>query len=199
MQQYDAIDKQEALRLDQEATLLGRAPLELTATEIVDTFPGGKATVKALIADCEAFLEEYENNRTACKEFLSTKVPMWDIEFTANLIMLGRYGNAKEIADEKLARLKKLWRLYQPPKKTAGGITDADIARAKEVSPRTLLKVRSNKARCVWHSDKNPSMHVYADGHCYCFSCAAHGDVIAVYQAINGCDFITAVKCLARV
>ncbi len=200
MQQNVTRDEEEALRLDQEELAPKREPIELSAADIVVTFPDGKATVKGLIKDCEAWLEEHENHRQTVREFLSSKVSMFDIDFATALVMVGRYGNQKEIMEDRLKRLRNLWRLYAPPKKSADGITDWDIERAKQYPIKELVKVnRMNKARCAWHTDKHPSMHVYPDGHVYCFACHSHGDVIALYQQLNGCDFKTAVRHLARV
>ncbi len=194
MQQNVTVDTAEALRLDQEELGPFRDPIVLSPREIVDSFPEGRVTVRELIKDCEAWLEEHENNRQLVRETLSSKVSMFDIDFATALVMVGRYGNQKEIMEEKLKRLRNLWRLYAPSKKTAGYLTDDDIDRAKQVPIKNLIKVRANKARCVWHTDKNPSMHVYPDGHVYCFSCHAHGDVIALVQQMEGLDFVAAVR-----
>ena len=80
---------------------------------------------------------------------------------------------------------------------TTLNITSEQIARAKEVPIDSLVKVnRAHKAICVFHNEKHASMHVYKD-HVFCFSCARSGDVIDIYQALNGCDFKTAVRALA--
>ena len=77
------------------------------------------------------------------------------------------------------------------------GVTPEQIARAKEVPIDSLVKVnRARKAICVFHDEKNASLHVYRD-HVFCFSCQKAGDAIDVYQALNGCDFKTAVRALA--
>ncbi len=201
MQQYGAIDKAEALRLDQEAMLPDRAPYQLSPSEIVDTFPQGKATVKRLMAECEVTLQEYEDTQNTVREFLSGKVPMWDIGITTEMIMAGRYGHTKKVTQEKLSRLKRLWRLYVPPPPSTGNVDERHIARAKEFPIKELVKIgKGNNAKCVWHvPDKHPSMHIYPDNHAHCFSCSKGSDVIGVYQALTGCDFVTAVKYLAKV
>ncbi len=77
------------------------------------------------------------------------------------------------------------------------GVTDLMVAKAKEVPISTMLKVNKAKnASCVWHNDKNPSMHVYNDHRVYCFPCAKAGDSIDVYMALNKCDFKTAVRAM---
>jgi len=42
----------------------------------------------------------------------------------------------------------------------------------------TNQEIVNRKIRCPFHVDTNPSLHVYDDGHWYCFSCARHGDVL---------------------
>jgi len=38
------------------------------------------------------------------------------------------------------------------------------------------LPVKGHKTLCIWHADKTPSLHVYAD-HCHCFQCQKRGDI----------------------
>ncbi len=201
MQQNVTRDEEEALRLDQEELAPKRDPIELSPADIVETFPAGKETVRELIKDCEAWLEEHENNRQVVRESLSSKVSMFDIDFATALVMVGRYGNQKEIMEDRLKRLRNLWRLYAPPKKSAGGITDADIEKAREHPIRDLIKVgRMNKAKCPFHAEKTPSFHIYSDNHGYCFGgCGRMYDSIDIFMNLNNCDFKTAVRALARI
>ncbi len=169
----------------------------MSPSEIVATFPAAKMTVKELMNECELWLEEYRQNEQTVREHLSSKVPMYNIEIASKLVMIQRYGNAKEIWEEKLRVLRRYWSLYNPKKTSDGSITDADIIKAKEYPIRELVDVKRGNARCVWHTpDKNPSMHIYPDNHVYCFSCGKGGDVIAIYQTLNNCDFVTAVRAL---
>ena len=38
------------------------------------------------------------------------------------------------------------------------------------------LPVKGHKTLCIWHADKTPSLHIYAD-HCHCFQCQKYGDI----------------------
>ena len=40
-------------------------------------------------------------------------------------------------------------------------------------------------SRCPFHSDWNPSLRIYSDGHYHCFQCGAHGDVIDLVAQMN--------------
>lgn len=76
------------------------------------------------------------------------------------------------------------------------GVTDEQIEQAKATPINTLIEVnRTKKAKCLWHTDKNPSMHVYPD-HVYCYACGKAADAIDIYIALNGCDFKTAVRAM---
>lgn len=41
-------------------------------------------------------------------------------------------------------------------------------------------------ARCPGHTDKTPSLCLFADGHFHCFACGAHGYARALYRLITG-------------
>lgn len=71
---------------------------------------------------------------------------------------------------------------------------DDDVKQAKDVPIDSILDVRQNKALCLWHSEKTPSMHVYDDNHFYCFACGKYGDVIDVVMEKEQIDFKSAVK-----
>lgn len=78
-----------------------------------------------------------------------------------------------------------------------GRVDDHLIGRAREYPIISLIKVgRDHKALCPFHSDTKPSLHVYPDGHAYCFVCGKRASTIDIYMAIHSCDFKTAVKAL---
>lgn len=75
-------------------------------------------------------------------------------------------------------------------------IYNIDVKRARAYPIKNLIKVnRQRKAKCLWHDDKEPSMHVYPD-HAYCFVCGKRVNAVDVYMQLNGCDFKTAVAAL---
>ena len=58
------------------------------------------------------------------------------------------------------------------------------------------IKIRGGMCSCPFHGqDRHPSMKVYKDS-VHCFACGFHGDIFAVYQELNNCDFKTAFKAL---
>lgn len=111
----------------------------------------------------------------------------------------GRMEYWYERFEKDLERYRKqLYSLdYKENLITPESITDADIARAKEVPIQTILEMSRNRfAKCPFHNDRHPSFHVYPDNHGYCFSCHQSGDVIDIAQEINGMSFKEAVKWL---
>lgn len=56
------------------------------------------------------------------------------------------------------------------------------------------LKGKQTNIKCVFHSDKTPSLSINRDtGSFYCFGCGASGgDVLDFYQRYHSCDFLTA-------
>lgn len=72
-----------------------------------------------------------------------------------------------------------------------------DIARAKTEDPTRLVRInpKTKKAQCVWHQDKEPSMHWYEkDRRFHCFACGGHGDIIDVVMAQNGVTMKDALR-----
>ncbi len=60
-------------------------------------------------------------------------------------------------------------------------------------------KGRNFVCLCPFHNDKRPSLLVSPDkGIAYCFACRTGGDIFSFYQAIEGVDFVQAVKELAE-
>jgi len=54
------------------------------------------------------------------------------------------------------------------------------------------------KACCPFHNEKTPSFSINPErGFAYCFGCHEHGDVIKLYEKLEGVDFKEAVKALA--
>lgn len=74
-------------------------------------------------------------------------------------------------------------------------LTGMDILRAKQVSIRNFIKVdRANKALCIFHNERTPSMHVYGSNKFNCFSCGKSGSVVDIVMQQNNCTFKEAIK-----
>lgn len=94
-------------------------------------------------------------------------------------------------------RFLESFRTGVPLPKAKNGVTDEQIERAKQYPIKDLIKVVRKQARCLWHDDKKPSMHVYDDNHAYCYVCPRRADAIDIQMAVGNMTFIEAVKYLA--
>ena len=81
--------------------------------------------------------------------------------------------------------------------KPEGKITPDMIAIAKQRKIREFVKIpTSRKIVCMFHGDKDPSMHIYERSY-YCFSCQAHGSTIDFIMKQQGKTFAESVLFLA--
>ncbi len=88
--------------------------------------------------------------------------------------------------------------LEEPPvfRKTTAR-TNAELEEIKKIPISDYIKFTHGKAKCVFHSETNPSMQFYPkDNRVFCFSCGKGGDIVDVIQAMQGVDFKDAVKFL---
>jgi DNA primase len=72
----------------------------------------------------------------------------------------------------------------------------SDIERARAYPITNLVKVnRQRKAKCLFHDDREPSMHVY-DDHAFCYVCGKWANAIDIYIALNKTTFKETVAAL---
>jgi len=75
------------------------------------------------------------------------------------------------------------------------------IERANDVPIDSIMEFdRGNKALCLWHSEDTPSLSYHKEKNFVkCFGqCGSVHSAIDVYQKINNCDFVTAVRELTQ-
>jgi hypothetical protein len=77
------------------------------------------------------------------------------------------------------------------------GVTPEMVQRAKAYPYAELIALRSGRARCPFHDDKNPSFYVKNNyGRCFSGACGWHGDAIAFVMERDGISFQEAVRAL---
>lgn len=104
--------------------------------------------------------------------------------------LLDMYRNAYE-------QVRRQIKYFQTTRDT----TNPDrIAAAKTVPIPIFLKFnREKKGKCLWHEEKNPSMHFYEkQNRVWCFSCGQGGDVIDVVQKLNNCGLKEALQLILK-
>lgn len=80
------------------------------------------------------------------------------------------------------------------PRKRDQKITDK-VLKAKDYPIDSMIEFNRNKAKCIWHNEKDESMHYYVDSNTlYCFGCGKFGDSIDVYKQIHNVSFKEAVE-----
>lgn len=95
---------------------------------------------------------------------------------------------------QDIKRLKGYLQLKKN-KLTHNNLKVNDKELAKQIPISNFIDFKFGFSKCLWHNEKHGSMKLYKeDNHVWCFSCQKYGDTIDVVQAINGCDFKTAIK-----
>lgn len=133
---------------------------------------------------------KYLINRLCDLTLIRTKqinAPKWFLEVIDEILKQPAFRESKKIIGE--------WQFLLKPR-IIEGITDEMIETAKQFSIVNLLgEPTMNKYLCIFHEDKNPSMHYYPETNTvFCFSCGESADSIKIYQHLNNCNFIEAVR-----
>jgi hypothetical protein len=118
-----------------------------------------------------------------------------------------RFDTLESVIDDRAARLsiwQNTWfhdayiKTHTKPiaiKRNRGEIKDR-ILRAKSYPITELIEIKRNKATCLWHMEKEPSLAYYPKTNSlYCFGgCGRAYDAIDVYRQKYGCSFKEAVE-----
>lgn len=136
--------------------------------------------------------------RADIKQLKSHMINMQSRRADANRVTLG-FLDALEVEHQALLnKLKMKLRLLTPSKVKEGDISTIDILTARSVPISTFVDIPpSKKVLCLFHADKNASMHIYQTNY-YCFACGASGDVISFIMKQRNLPFKEAVLFLVR-
>lgn len=104
-------------------------------------------------------------------------------------------------AQYQLSHLDELEGKKEP--RTTNGVSEADVARAKEVPISSIFAGNLRKqgkmavGRCPFHNEKTASFFVYLKQNTWwCYGCNTGGSVVDYVMQQNRVDFLTAVKSL---
>ncbi len=159
-----------------------------------------KAMLKRLVEYAEDDLEVYTTHEQEVKERLQLSLNMMDFEdgFVFALVRT-MWSRDMEEAEARLARVKALLtriEVKENPEKFTGELA---VEQAKKYPMKNFFKMNSSrKVCCIFHNERTPSMHVYADNHFHCYSCDKTGDVIDVVMQMQSLDFKAAVDYLNK-
>lgn len=152
--------------------------------------PNKKETVEQYI------LRYWKNEYTDLKKHMNK---MLAYRATANDPTKGFLDALEERHTQELARYKARVEIHKPRKDGLPEyyVTNSEIALAKLQPIKNYLpnKIIQNKTLCLFHSDSQPSMHIYGNSY-HCYACGAHGDVIEIIMKLKNCSFTVAVRFL---
>jgi len=106
-----------------------------------------------------------------------------------------------------IKRIIQIQQFMLNPTHKKGGVSEAEIERAREYPLEELLGTKVFKARgkwtavthCPFHNEKTPSFYIDKENHYKCFGCSEHGDSISFVMKRDQLKFIEAVKLLNRI
>lgn len=103
--------------------------------------------------------------------------------------------------EKELIEYKRIRKPRTTKSKGEGWVTPEEIETANQYPIQDLMKFDKNyKALCLWHSEDTPSLSLHKEGNFVkCFGkCGIKHSAVDVYQKLNNCDFVTAVKALTQ-
>ena len=149
-------------------------------------------------------IEEYEANITTLEEsYLHWIYIFRKMADDPNETVRAYFDIHKETIQQEIDYYRKEIRKLQfrlSDKKPIGDIGSEEIERAKAVPLGELLPFNSaGFVQCIFHKENHGSMKWYKKSNRFtCFGCQKSGDAIDIVMALEGLDFISAVKLLVQ-
>jgi hypothetical protein len=169
--------------------LCSRVPNLRETIENLKIFPEAKEYLEYQIKLSKKILKQIDHNEKIYRIIIENKSqhPEFWKDLT-NQVLISPYRTRYSTI------LKRNILALTPPTTTSSRI---NVDGARDYPLTDLLEFKNGKAKCIFHNDRNPSLQYYPKTNsCYCFSCQTSADSIKVYQTLNNCSFIEAVKAL---
>lgn len=165
-------------------------PTIIKKWELLRVFPEAKKIVKKQIKDCEQEIERLVER----KREIRNKAFATDQEERVTEILLDGVDDLIESYNKEINNKQVMLMSSQKKNDTL----EVNVERAKEFPIDSLIEFQNNKACCVFHDERTPSLHYYKNTNSvYCWGCHKYGDSIEVAMALWGVDFKTAVEKLS--
>ncbi len=141
-----------------------------------------------------------------------TKYNGWDVDVLTRgyaVIPPSKYGKKeyKIVKNTEIQEITSIEEKLRPLKKLKLQ-REVDVEQFKDqINLREIISqyTHVNKqgfAKCPFHADTNPSLHIYDKGHSnqhwYCFGCQTGGDAITFIEKIENCEFKEAIEILSK-
>jgi len=171
----------------------------LTAWEIVDAFPEECGAI--LPRELRRIRHELKGYFDHIEDIREDYIDDFERDFFIAIVWMFMPRNKRDL----YRNLLKIYHIYKMRKKVelSGSVKlNVELARAKPIEElydfeKTRVARKYITALCPFHNEKTPSFYIYTDDNKYhCFGCGVHGDSIDFIKAINGYNFVDAVKLL---
>lgn len=175
---------------------------QLTKHQIATVFSGLTSELEELIKEQEAEVKHLKEHAKDIKQYVGKMYPSNPLKQDREAEGWLRVAVWRKLYPLK-ARVKENKELLSRMKRKENSTTPSnrvDVADVKDVPISAYIDFnKQGKAQCIWHNDKNPSLHYYAkDNRVHCFSCGAGGDVVDVIQKLHECTFKEALTVLSN-
>jgi DNA primase len=123
-------------------------------------------------------------------------------DVTDYFIKLGRTAKDFRLLMEVAEVIKLEPEKKEAPRKRAKVSADSAerLKAAKEVPLTTILRFNGQKfARCPFHTDKTPSLHIFGANRCKCFSCGFQGDTVDLTMRMHNLPMKEAIDHLLKI
>lgn len=168
-------------------SIFGKGPLKDYLKEKISNLEEELLQIETHIKDTQFFID------TQCAR--ETPMHWWKESYIEFILTPKKEGLEKYIkaCEFKLASFKK-----QKPS-VGSGVSDVEIARAKEVPIGSILGTDKTMIKCPLHNETSASFKIYTkDNRWWCFGENVGGDAIELLCKMNNLSFIDAVKKLSK-
>lgn len=181
---------------------------ELEIEGILEIFPEARAVLTRDLIDLKEHLKEEEPKwmeiyTLMVKEAHKIKEGMWAepewkklrLDLFRNIFYNIPVGNI----DKRIHKLERILRGVEWKRKPPeGGVTDSDIAAAKDADLWELMGEKENESgfvKCPFHPEKTGSFKIYEGTRWFCYgACGQGGDTIDFVMKRDSLDFVNAVR-----
>jgi len=185
---------------------LEHPPPKFTSKELLEMFPDAREMIPKKIKECQTEIKKKECEITNALETIyaikTDEFSKWFGEEIVKVFMMPGLAKLENI----LFQLNKLKYLINPTQQKNDRFEfeeKIEIARQYPIAELARNKLelkqvgKNYQALCPFHNEKHASFYIYPETNSYhCYGCGSHGDQISLLMALEGVQFVDAVKML---